>query len=371
MTHTSDLICLSHLRWGFVFQRPNHLMSRFANQRRVFFVEEPVCEPGPPRMEVNRVSSNLYVCTPHLPASSARESEEQQRELLEALLSEREVSRPVLWFYTPMSLPLVANIPAELVVYDCMDELSAFRGAPPELVAREQQLFQRADLVFTGGQSLFQAKRARHPAIFAFPSSVDAPHFAAARAPVAEPLDQRDIAGDRLGFFGVIDERMDLALLAALARARPEYQLIMVGPVVKISTADLPRAPNIHYLGPKTYAELPSYIAGWKVALMPFALNESTRFISPTKTLEYLAGGKPVVSTMIRDVVTPYADSGLVQVAESHNFVAAVRRALAGDALPKLAEVDALLERTSWRQTWGQMSALLTSAQQAKESRVA
>jgi UDP-galactopyranose mutase len=343
-------------------------MIRFANERRVFFVEEPVYEAGSPRMEVGQITSKLFVCTPHLPESLASEAEFWQRKLLEDLLAEREIERPIVWFYTPMALPLIENIEPTLVVYDCMDELSAFRGAPAALVERERRLFSRADLVFTGGQSLFEAKRAQHAAVFAFPSSVDARHFAVAREPGEEPPDQREITGDRLGFFGVIDERMDLGLLAALAKARPRHSIVMIGPVVKISEGDLPRLPNIHYLGPKSYAELPAYIASWKVALMPFALNESTRFISPTKTLEYMAAGKPIVSTAIRDVVSPYGESGLVRIADERSFPEAVDAALATELGAYTAACDKVLEHTSWDRTWSAMSELLSKSIRDRES---
>jgi UDP-galactopyranose mutase len=268
-----------------------------------------------------------------------------------------------------MALPLIANIAVPLVVYDCMDELSAFRGAPPELVEREQQMFSRADLVFTGGQSLFEAKRTQHPAVFAFPSSVDATHFRTARGPLEAPDDQRDIGRPRLGFFGVLDERLDFELLASLARARPNYEFVMIGPVVKISESVLPRLRNIHYLGPKNYAELPSYIAGWQAALMPFALNEATRFISPTKTLEYMAAGKPIVSTAIRDVVSPYGEAGLVSIADEASFPAAVDRALATDSAAHQRACDQVLENTSWERTWSAMCDLLAST--ARNQRVA
>ena len=173
----------------------------------------------------------------------------------------------------------------------------------------------RADLVFTGGQSLYEAKRGQHPRVFAFPSSVDAAHFARARRATDDPADQAAIPHPRLGFFGVIDERMDLDLLAAIADARPDWHLVIIGPVVKVDPASYRERANIHYLGKKDYQELPGYLAGWDVALLPFAINESTRFISPTKTPEYLAAGKPVVSTPIRDVVRPYGMRGLVHIA--------------------------------------------------------
>jgi UDP-galactopyranose mutase len=319
-------------------------------------------------MEMVEALQNLYVCTPHFPAETI-DPIATQRELLERFLYEREVHRPLAWFYTPMALPLIAGIDAPVVVYDCMDELSAFRGAPRELVERERQLFSRADLVFTGGHSLFEAKRSQHDAVFAFPSSVDAAHFRAARISAEEPDDQRAIRGPRLGFFGVLDERLDLELLASLARARPDYAFVMVGPVVKISESALPRLRNIHYLGPKNYAELPAYIAGWQAALMPFALNEATRFISPTKTLEYMAAGKPIVSTAIRDVVSPYGEAGLVRIADQASFASAVDAALATDLANYQQACDQALEKTSWERTWSAMYELIASV--ARNPRVA
>lgn len=330
---------------------------------RVFFVEEPVRECGPPWMDVQEVLPNLWVCTPRVaPGASQAESEDIQRALLQQLLREREVTEPLLWFYTPMALPLTVGIVPCLVIYDCMDELSGFKGAPPNLVSREHELLARANLVFTGGHSLCGAKRSQHHAVTAFPSSVDATHFASARAPAQDPPDQRDIPANRVGFFGVIDERMDLSLLSTLARARPNYQLVMIGPVVKIDEASLPRQPNIHYLGAKNYGELPAYIAGWQVALMPFALNQATRFISPTKTLEYMAAGKPCVSTAIRDVVSPYGESGLVTIADEQSFPAAVDALFLLDKKNYQAACDRVLEQTSWDKTWSAMAALVNDA---------
>lgn len=360
---SDDILCLSHLRWGFVYQRPNHLMARAARNRRVFFVEEPVHDAGPPALSRQEVGPNLVVCTPRLPPSCEGEvAERAQRELLLGLLRDEGVQSPVLWFYTPMACPLVADVPASVVVYDCMDELSAFRGAPPELVERERALFARADLVFTGGQSLYESKRQHHREVHAFPSSVDARHFARASAGLDEPSDQASIARPRAGYFGVIDERIDLELLARLADARPDVQIVMVGPVVKIDPATLPRRPNLHYLGGKSYDALPDYISGWDVALMPFALNEATRYISPTKTLEYLAAGKAVVSTAIRDVVEPYGHAGVVRIADVAGFPDAVGAALAPTAADERRAADSILARTSWDSTWTAMNNLLTRA---------
>jgi UDP-galactopyranose mutase len=359
-----DLVCLSHLRWNFVFQRPQHLLSRFARERRVFFFEEPVYGKGLARLEVTQSKEGVWVAVPHLPEGlSEGEVMEHQRVLMDQLLAGHAIRNYVTWYYTPMALSFTRHLEPLAVVYDCMDELSAFRGAPPGLLYNEAELLRLADVVFTGGQSLYEAKKDRHPDVHAFPSSVDVAHFATARGAVEEPEDQASLPHPRLGFFGVVDERMDLELLAAVADARPDWQLVVIGPVVKIDEAHLPRRANLHYLGGKQYSQLPSYLAGWDVALMPFARNESTRFISPTKTPEYLAAGKPVVSTSIRDVVRPYGDMKLVHIADApEDFVRACEAALADERTTWLPRVDAHLANMSWDNTWSRMKVLLDAA---------
>jgi glycosyltransferase involved in cell wall biosynthesis len=366
-----DLICLSHLRWDFVYQRPNHLLARCARERRVFFVEEPTHGEGPPRLEISERAGGVRVCVPAMPPDTGEaDAERLQSAMLRELLRSQGVHDHVAWYYTPMALAFTGALRPLVTVYDCMDELSAFRGAPPALVRRERELLRRADVVFTGGRSLYEAKRQLHPNVHAFPSAVEVEHFGKARARQADPDDQIPFPRPRLGYFGVIDERMDLDLLDGLARARPDWQLMMVGPVVKIDPAVLPRRPNIHYLGPKNYHELPRYIAGWDVALMPFARNESTQFISPTKTPEYLAAGRPVVSTSIRDVVRPYGHEGLVRIADGvDEFAAAVEATLAEGDRERAAwrvKVDAALSRMSWDRTWEAMAGLIDGAVAAR-----
>jgi UDP-galactopyranose mutase len=355
-----DLICLSHLRWNFVFQRPQHLMTRFARSRRVFFFEEPLFDVDQNELRIHR-DGNLFVCVPHLSASLSPESVASElRRLLSEFISAWSVDRPVLWYYTPMALKFARDVHASAIVFDCMDELSAFQGAPRELLDLEAELLTRADLVFTGGQSLYEAKRERHRHAHAFPSSVDVTHFARARQTQADPLDQSAIPHPRIGFFGVIDERMDLPLLEGVAKARPDWHLVILGPCVKIDPASLPSLPNIHYLGMKTYDELPLYLSGWDVAMLPFAKNEATRFISPTKTPEYLAAGCPVVSTSVRDVVRPYGDQGLVEIADTHeDFVQAVDKLLRPQPADWRERVDRFLSKMSWDRTWPAMSSLI------------
>jgi UDP-galactopyranose mutase len=360
MSGLADLICFSHLRWNFVYQRPNHLMSRCARERRVFYFEEPIFDASSPRLEINVVENNLYQVTPHLPEGMG---DEQRRtglaRLVDQLIEDQNIQNYLVWYYTPMALEFTGHLKPKTIIFDVMDELSAFRGAPKILLDYEAQLFKKASVVFTGGMSLYESKRTKHPFVHAFPSSVDRAHFGRARTE-QEPADQARIPGPKLGFFGVIDERFDIELLRGAAAARPNYQWVVIGPIVKIDPNDLPKAPNIHYLGSKTYNELPAYLSGWDVALLLFAMNESTRFISPTKTPEYLAAGRPVVSTPIRDVVSPYGDRGLVRIASNvPEWVAACDAALKEGFEPKRQEIDAFLRDMSWDETWRRMSALI------------
>ena len=362
--HTPDLICFSHLRWNFVFQRPQHLMTRCARERRVFFFEEPhISDTGAPRLEIEK-SGGVTVVVPQLPDSLDYEDRiAAQRMLLDEMCATYGVTEYVAWYYTPMALAFSDHLEPQAIIYDCMDELSAFKGAPAVLKQREAELLKRSNLVLTGGQSLYEAKRHQHPNIHPFPSSVDAAHFAQARRMTSDPIDQAPIPHPRLGFFGVIDERMDLALIERVASARPDWHIVLLGPVVKIDPASLPQRPNIHYLGSKQYMDLPQYVAGWDVALLPFARNEATRFISPTKTPEYMAAGKPVVSTSIRDVVRPYGQQGLVRIADdAPSFVRACVAAMAEDTTKRITLADAFLRQTSWDGTWSRIRVLMDDA---------
>jgi UDP-galactopyranose mutase len=372
---TPTLIVFSHLRWDFVYQRPQQLLSRLAQEFDVVFVEEPV--PGAAHTALEQLSpcEGVTVLRPHLVGAATGFHDDhipQLQALLAEYLQQAGVGDYWLWFYTPMAMPLAAGLTPIGVVYDCMDELSAFRHAPRQLLQRESALLRIADLVFTGGQSLYESKRERHPRTHCFPSSVDAAHFAnfATLAPgrMEDHEAQATVAHPRLGYCGVIDERIDLSLLAALADAHPDWQIVAVGPVVKIEPATLPQRPNIHWLGQRSYQDLPQLIGGWDVCLMPFALNEATRYISPTKTLEYMAAGRPIVSTPIRDVVGPY--SGVVAIAaDADAFVQACEAMLALDPdaqARQAAARAAILQSTSWDQTAQQMAALMETTTREK-----
>jgi glycosyltransferase involved in cell wall biosynthesis len=363
----TTLICFSHLRWNFVFQRPQHLMSRFAREMNVIFWEEPV-EIGRRETAFLQVreaqdAPNVRVVVPHMPEGMPADAREAAlKRLLEAHLAAAR-GPLVAWYYTPMMLTFSRDLVPDVTVYDAMDELSKFKFAPDHLLDLEQELIDRADIVFTGGSSLFEAKKDRHHNVHCFPSSVDRAHFCKSRARQFEPGDQEDLPRPRLGFYGVIDERFDTALLDEVARVRPDWSFVMVGPVAKISEEDLPKRHNIHYLGAKTYEQLPGYLSGWDVALMPFAMNESTQFISPTKTPEYLAGGKPVVSTPVKDVVRHYGQLEGVRIAgTAQEFVAACEAALELSHHPEsgwLAEADVVLSATSWDTTQARMAGLV------------
>jgi glycosyltransferase involved in cell wall biosynthesis len=370
-----DIVCVSHLRWDFVFQRPQHLLTRAAAGRRVFYVEEPIFGEGTPALQVRTVTGGVIVLVPRLPLTATPEEQlEQQEMLLGEFLNEQAVSEFALWYYTPMALMFTRRLSPAVVVYDCMDELTGFAGAPPRLAELESELLRDADVVFTGGRSLFEAKRTQHQNIHCYPSSVDVKHFEAARTTSNEPVEQASIPHPRLGYYGVIDERIDYDLLRQVAAARPDWHIVLVGPTAKVNPDDLPAASNLHYLGGRPYSELPSYIAGWDVALMPFARNDATRYISPTKTPEYLAAGKPIVSTSIHDVVHPYGERGLAAIADTpEEFVAAVEQLLGepdGARQQRQNAADAFLAGGSWDRTWDGMRDLIEQAANRRATHV-
>jgi hypothetical protein len=358
------LIVFCHLRWDFVFQRPQHLMTRLAEHYNILFVEEPMHTEGQARLEKMAVAPNITVFRPHTPIHQWGFHDDQLptlQNLLADLVPEGE--RPVVWFYTPMALPLLQGLNPSLVVYDCMDELAAFKNPPKQLLQRESALLNLADLVFTGGPSLYEAKKDRHANAHCFSSSVDAKHFRQALDSAISHPDQAHVAGPRLGFYGVIDERFDTDLVRQMAAAHPEWQIVLVGPVVKIDPAELPRADNVHYMGQRNYDELPKFLAGWDLCLLPFAMNDSTKFISPTKVLEYMAAEKLSVSTPITDVKVPYGD--VVAIASTADeYIAACERMLAASDDEKASLVERMRDivaNTSWDKTASRMHELIST----------
>lgn len=367
-----SLVCFSHLRWNFVFQRPQHILTRAARTFRVHFVEEPIFEACiKPYMRCCVVADGVSVAVPILPDTIPRaEHAKCVALLLDHYLETAAPSPAVGWYYTPMALEHSAHLTFPVQVYDCMDELSCFKDAPDNLRDLEQQLMAKSDIVFTGGVSLFEAKRELHDNVHVLPSSIDRAHFAPARTRMlAEPSDLAAIPHPRVGYFGVLDERLDLALVDAVAAARPDWQFVMLGPVAKIDPACLPSRPNIHWLGIKTYAELPAYLAHFDVGWMPFALNDATRYISPTKTPEFLAAGLPLASTKVTDVVRAYGAAGLVEIADGAEEMMRSLGSLLSqrDDQEFLARVDRHLASMSWDSTWARMLSEITRC--APESR--
>jgi glycosyltransferase involved in cell wall biosynthesis len=359
-----EIVCFSHLRWDFVFQRPQHLLTRLADHFRIFYLEEPLyhCEEDHYSQAVH---NNIHIIKlhlsgdPHSPDASSR-----QKSLVASIFSKNKIHEYILWFYTPMALGMADGLDPVITVYDCMDELSAFKFAPPVLKQMEKELLNRADVVFTGGYSLYEAKKHQHKNIHPFPSSIDKKHFITARHIKHDQPDQANIPHPRFGFYGVLDERFDIELIREVADKKPEWQFVLIGPVVKIDPETLPQNSNIHYLGSKKYSELPDYLAGWDVSMVSFALNESTKFISPTKTPEYLAAGKPVISTPIKDVVESYGNKGLVHIVNNADeFIKVGELELATTDRKKwLQKVDKCLSNSSWDMTVNKMRELMYSA---------
>ena len=356
-----DLICFSHLRWNFVYQRPQHLMSRFAKDRRVFFFEEPVYDAPSQYNEIfDDPDTGVCIVTPHI-TSDSTDHIESVRHLLQIFMASMDIKDHVAWYYTPLSLAYSDHLRPDLIVYDCMDELSSFNFAPPALKEWEKRLFKKAGVVFTGGMHLYEAKKDLHPNVHGVPSGIDVDHFISARKFENDPADQASIPHPRIGFYGVVDERFNIELLRSVAEQKKGWHFIVIGPTAKIDPATLPKGNNIHFLGMKNYDELPSYLAGWDVAMMPFALNEATKYISPTKTPEFLAAGKPVVSTSIHDVVHPYGDKKLVSIADTPaEFIAATEQYLSTERSKSwLKEVDTLLKTMSWDDIYKRMDDLM------------
>jgi UDP-galactopyranose mutase len=368
---SADIIAFSHSRWDFVYQRPRHLLGHLARGRRVFYFEEPVpTSGGKPFLDCESPEENVVVCRPHLPGPAgafAPSSHRVLRGLLADLILDHSIREWVAWFYTPMALPVIHGLEPRGILYDCMDELSAFKDAPAELPRLEDTLLERADLVLTGGRSLYRAKKDRNPNVHCFPGSVDREHFRPRPDP-EDPPTQASIPRPRLGYFGLIDERLDFELLAAVADDRPDWQIIMVGPVVRIDPGRLPLRQNIHWMGMQPYERLPDFVAGWDVCLLPLAPGPSTRFVSPTRTLEYLAAERPVVSTPIMDVATDFGD--VVGVAATpEEFVLLCQEALdrpPAERAVEIMQMRRILDGTSWESTAEGVEALLLEVERGE-----
>jgi glycosyltransferase involved in cell wall biosynthesis len=377
----NPLIVQSHLRWDFVWQRPQQLLSRMAKHAPVLFIEEPffLDDIAANRLDISTPSFNVTRVVPQL-TSTLRDDYDSSIEAVKDLVTQAlsaggsldgQFANSVQWFYTPMPASTMLGAFNEVgVVYDCMDELSQFKNAPPELRSREKLLMSNADVVFTGGHKLFRSKSRTHPNVHFFGCGVDAQHFGQARLP--ETVAATDVSSRKpvAGYFGVIDERLDYDLIAYIAARYPECSVVMVGPVVKVDPSTLPQRANIHWLGQRNYDELPRYLKAFDVCLMPFALNEATEYINPTKTLEYMAAGKPIVSTAVPDVITNFTP--IVKVAMSNDdFVDAVVASAANPDSSMIQKGIEMATRSTWDNIVRSMRTLIGEAIQEMPIRAA
>jgi glycosyltransferase involved in cell wall biosynthesis len=370
------IVVFSHLRWNFVWQRPQQFLSRFASRHPVLFVEEPdfrLADDAQPTLLIENAAPNVTTATVAFPRNWRGRTEVPSilrgltQQAIDTVNAEGAFDEPLLWYYSPTEASWsLGFFPARGVVYDCMDELSQFRGAPADLIENERCLMEEADIVFTGGYELWAKKSRQHANCHFFGCGVEYDHFAQAQNDMTTiPEDVRKLPRPIVGWFGVIDERMDYELLQKAADLRPDWSFVLVGPIVKVDPADLPKNSNIHWIGGRDYRVLPNYCRAFDVCMMPFALNEATEYINPTKALEYLATGKPVVGTPVRDVVRQYADTISI-VNDADQFVAAVEKALAGADRAMTRRGIEKAREASWERTVERMQDLIAQAIETK-----
>lgn len=371
-TDDLSIIVHCHLRWDFVWQRPQQTHSRLAQHYPVLFVEEPVyIESNDDYLDLSSPDDNIIRAVPHL-SNALRGNYDASILAVRALIKTafaddpvlaQQFASPIQWFYTPMpAAAMLGQFKERAVVYDCMDELAQFKGAPQDIAIREKNLLTKADIVYTGGRKLYESKSRHHNNVHFFGCGVDINHYAKARTKTTlVPEDARKINGPIAGYIGVIDERLDYGLLQALADAHPDLQIVMIGPVVKVDPATLPTNANIHWLGQRNYTDLPAYIKAFDVCLMPFALNEATEYINPTKTLEYMAAKKPIVSTAVTDVIRNFTP--IVSVAKtSQEFIAHVMHAVQTENMAMLNAGVEKAQTMTWDSIVNQMKSLLEEA---------
>ena len=361
------IIVHSHLAWDWVWQRPQQFHSRLAKTHPILFVEGPTASDQltAPRVTLREVSDypNIVVLQMQMPASRFWSDgswvDAERRRLVQSVLEGplgRKFVNPVQWFYDPMAATAFAGRMDEIaIVYDCMDELSQFKGAPAELVRRERELLAAADVVFAGGPKMAKSKRRLNPNCYSFGCGVDIKHFGKARrATTKVPREIAAMSGAVLGYIGVVDERIDYDLLAKLADYNRDWNLAIVGPWTKIDPADFPVRRNLHFLGNRDYGELPAYAKGFDICLMPFAKNAATEYINPTKALEYMATGRPIISTDIEDVVLQFSD--VVSIATQHDeFIAACEEGVARPDSRRIQAGMKMARNNSWESIVAQL----------------
>jgi glycosyltransferase involved in cell wall biosynthesis len=333
------IIVHCHLCWDWVWQRPQQFVSRLSRRHKILFIEtigpDPQLLTPFARFRTDEQFPNVTLLRLQFPSWRWGDSDFvdcERRRLVKEFLggpAAGQFENPVQWFYDPMAASSFVGHMGEIAtVYDCMDELSKFSEAPPEIIGREAGLLAMADVVFTGGRRLYENKRRMNSNCHFYGCGVDVEHFGKASGSETKiPEDIASLPRPVLGYFGVVDERMDYELVAKLADANPNGSVVMVGPALKVDKVPLPRRHNLHWLGQRAYADLPAYAKAFDVCLMPFALNAATEFINPTKALEYMATGRPVVSSAVPDVVRNFGS--VIKVAGDHDeFITSCQRAI-------------------------------------------
>jgi glycosyltransferase involved in cell wall biosynthesis len=355
-----DLVVFSHLRWNFVYQRPQHILSRLANFYNILFVEEPFH----PNTE-NENTSYIHEVFPNLSVfNSHAEDIDSTLKLLKEKLGSQTIE--TAWFYSPSFVNALNIFSFEKVVFDCMDELTLFKNAPQSLIEQERELLSKSDIVFTGGKSLYSSKKEHHHNVHCFPSSVDRKHFEKAQNGIKIPEEMDAFTSVVVGYYGVVDERIDYDLLEKTAQMSPTVDFVLIGPFAKVNPESLPSLPNIHFLGMRTYEQLPNYLKRFDIAMMPFAMNDATKFISPTKTLEYMAGGKSIISTPVYDVVRDYSKQ--IEIVENaEQFTTAINKLICQHKASHYLKYQEILDRTSWDNTVNEMYNLMEESVQEKQ----
>jgi glycosyltransferase involved in cell wall biosynthesis len=349
---TYDFVVFSHLRWNFVYQRPQHILSRLAKSYNILFVEEPF----QPNSE-NENTSSIHQVLPNLSVFNTHAYNiDATLNLLKEKLGNQTIK--IAWFYSPAFVNALNIFSFDKVVFDCMDELTLFKNAPQSLIEQEKKLLSKSDIVFTGGKSLYSSKKEHHHNVYCFPSSVDRRHFEKAQNGIRVPEEMDSFTGIVVGYYGVVDERIDYDLLEKTAQMNPTVDFVLIGPFAKVNPENLPSLPNIHFLGMRNYEELPNYLKRFDIAMMPFAMNDATKFISPTKTLEYMAGGKSIISTPVYDVVRDY-DKHIEIVENAEQFTAAINKLICQHKVSQYLKYQEILDRTSWDNTVNEMHNLM------------
>jgi len=382
------IICFSHLTWDRnLFQRPQQLMLRFSKRFNVLYVSGYSCRQffidlfRRKKTHSYHVTDNLAVYSPFAlpPIKKYSSITIRLNKILLSFLVKRRLKKlkfkdPILWIYHPRYIDAIGKFKEELIIYDCMDDFTSLLSDYEDRernIKDERALLKKADMVFAGGYSIAELKRDSREHIHVFPSAVEIYHFKKARSDNLEmPDDITDIPHPILGYWGAIDERVDHELLKRLAMKHPEWSIVLLGPIVRHKAGDLSylkEIKNIFWLGPKDYSLLPNYAKAFDVCLIPFVLSREGKFLSPTKTLEYLATGKPVVSTPITDVVRFY--DGVVGIADGPDeFGMAVRRCMEEDNASMKQKRICFTENKSWEDTAEKMEKLILDKIEEKSS---